>query len=68
MTPMNATRFSQLVENKIAEWTDEQQSYMQAIIAVCDKYSIDPDNVKKFLTAALLTKLQAEAVRLKLVS
>ena len=58
---LNKTKFSKLVENMVAEKTI---GYMEAILFLCDKNNIDPEDVKKFVSPVIKGKLEAEAMAL----
>jgi hypothetical protein len=58
---LNKTKFSKLVENTVAEKTI---GYMEAILFLCDKNNIDPEDVKKFVSPVIKGKLEAEAMAL----
>ena len=58
---LNKTKFSKLVENTVAEKTI---GYMEAILLLCDKNNIDPEDVKKFVSPVIKGKLEAEAMAL----
>ena len=51
---------------KIIEETvlDKALSYMDAVLYVCEKNSIDPQDVKKFISPIIKGKIEAEAMSL----
>jgi predicted DsbA family dithiol-disulfide isomerase len=51
--------FSRMVENLVRE--SNNVSYMDAIIHICEKNGIELEDIKKFLTASLVGRLEAEA-------
>lgn len=44
-----------------------EKSYMDAILAVCEKYGIEPESVAKSLTKPIKERLKAEAQRKNLI-
>lgn len=58
---MTKKRFTKLVETTVF---DTKLSYMDAIIHICEKNMIEPEDVKKFLSAPIVEKLEAEAMSL----
>jgi hypothetical protein len=58
---LNKNRFSKLIETTV---NDLRISYMEAILYLCDKNSIDPEDVKKFVSPIIKDKLEAEAMAL----
>ena len=53
-----------MVENKVL---DTKQSYMDAVIDLCDKLDLDPTDVKKFISPVIQGKIEAEAMMLNLI-
>ena len=53
-----------MVENKVL---DTKQSYMDAVLDLCDKLDIDPIDVKKFVSPVIQGKIEAEAMTLNLI-
>ena len=53
-----------MVENKVL---DTKQSYMDAVVDLCDKLDIDPIDVKKFISPVIQGKIEAEAMTLNLI-
>jgi len=43
---------------------DHKHSYMDAVLDLCDKNSVDPGDVKKFISPVIQDKIEAEARRL----
>ena len=58
---LNKPKFSKLIENTVADF---KISYMEAILHVCDKNNIEPEDVKKFISPIIKDKLEAEAMAL----
>ena len=58
---MNRSRFTKLIEAQILE---KKLSYLDAVVEVCDQTSIDPEDVKKFISPVIKDKLEAEAMDL----
>ena len=60
-TFLNKARFSKLVESEVIQ---KSIGYMDAILLLCDKNNIDPEDVKKFISPTIKSKLEAEAMSL----
>lgn len=58
---LNKNRFTKLIEKTVSEL---RVSYMDAILHVCDKNEIDPEDVSKFISPIIKSKLEAEAMNL----
>jgi len=54
-------KFSKLVEETVLA---KKLSYMDAIIHICEKNSIELEEVKKFISPIIKDKLEAEARKL----
>ena len=63
-TFLNKPNFTKMVENKVL---DTKQSYMDAVIDLCDKLDLDPIDVKKFISPVIQGKIEAEAMTLNLI-
>ena len=63
-TFLNKPNFTKMVENKVL---DTKQSYMDAVVDLCDKLDIDPIDVKKFISPVIQGKIEAEAMTLNLI-
>ena len=63
-TFLNKPNFTKMVENKVL---DTKQSYMDAVIDLCDKLDLDPLDVKKFISPVIQGKIEAEAMTLNLI-
>ena len=63
-TFLNKPNFTKMVENKVL---DTQQSYMDAVLDLCEKLDIDPIDVKKFVSPIIQSKIEAEAMTLNLI-
>ena len=63
-TFLNKPNFTKMVENKVL---DTKQSYMDAVIDLCDKLDLDPTDVKKFISPVIQGKIEAEAMTLNLI-
>lgn len=61
---LNRAEFTKLVEKAVR---DLNMTYMDAMIDICDKNNIDPEDVKKFVGAQLQSKLEVEAMNLNLL-
>ena len=58
---LNKNKFTKLIENTVV---DMRLSYMDAILHLCEKNDIDPEDVKKFVSPIIKGKLEAEAMSL----
>jgi hypothetical protein len=63
-TFLNKNKFTQLVHDAV---TVLKSSYMDAILHICEKNNIDPQDVKKFVSPVIRDKLEAEARQLNLL-
>ena len=58
---LTKSKFSVLIENAVIK---KKMSYMDAVLDVCEKNDIDPEDVKKFISPIIQDKIEAEARRL----
>ncbi len=58
---LTKSKFTKLVEKTVHEL---KVPYMEAILYLCDKNNIEPEDVKKFISPIIKTKLEAEAMQL----
>jgi len=58
---LNKSRFTKLIESAV---TDLKISYMDAILHVCEKNNIEPEDVSKFISPIIKGKVEAEAMNL----
>ena len=58
---LTKSKFTKLIESTVA---DMKIPYMDAIIHVCNKNGIEPEDVKKFISPIIRDKLEAEAMDL----
>jgi len=58
---LTKSKFTKLIEATVHE---HRIPYMEAILHLCDKNSIEPEDVKKFISPIIKTKLEAEAMQL----
>lgn len=63
---MTRSRFSKLVEDLMIR-SHGALSYLEAILEVCDRHTIDPSDANKLLTKPLLEKVTAEAQQARLL-
>ena len=63
-TFLNKPNFTKMVENKVL---DTKQSYIDAVIDLCEKLDIDPIDLKKFISPVIQGKIEAEAMTLNLI-
>jgi hypothetical protein len=62
-TVMNI-RFAREVENHVKRFA---VSYIDAVIAVCERYGIEPQVAAKFLSKPIIEKIKAEGQELNLL-
>ena len=55
---LTKSKFTKLVEATVIEL---KIPYMEAILHLCEKNDIEPDDVKKFISPIIKDKLEAEA-------
>ena len=58
---LTKSKFTKLVEQTVSELGI---NYMDAILHLCEKNSIDPEDVKKFISPIIKNKVEAEAMNL----
>ena len=58
---LTKSKFTKLVEQTV---TELKISYMEAILHLCDKNDLEPEDMKKFVSPIIKDKLQAEAMQL----
>lgn len=58
---MNRSSFTKLVESSVFQM---KLSYIDAVVHVCETQSIDPEDVKKFISPVVKDKIEAEAIGL----
>ena len=58
---MTKAKFSKLIENTVRL---SGLSHMEAIIDLCEKYGIEPEDCKKYVSNPIREKLEAEAQEL----
>ena len=58
---LTKSKFTKLIESTVA---DMKLPYMDAILHVCHKNDIEPEDVKKFISPIIRDKLEAEAMDL----
>jgi len=63
-TFLNKPNFTKMVETTVL---DTKQSYMDAVLDLCDRLDIDPIDVKKFVSPIIQSKIEAEAMTLNLI-
>ena len=61
---LTKSEFSKLVEKNVL---DRKMSYMEAVLMVCEDHGIDPEDVRKFVSAPIQEKIEGEAMRLNLI-
>ena len=58
---LNKSKFTKLIESTVIEL---KIPYMEAILHVCNKNDIEPEDVKKFISPVIKGKVEAEAMAL----
>ena len=58
---LTKSEFTKLVERTVSELGI---NYMDAILHLCEKNNIDPEDVKKFVSPIIRSKVEAEAMNL----
>ena len=58
---MTKKRFSMMVEETVLNLS---LSYLDAIMYLCEKHTIEPEDVKKYISPAIKEKLEVDAMKL----
>ena len=58
---LTKSKFTKMVEINVLEFN---QTYMDAVLDLCEKHSVDPGDIKKFISPIIQNKIEAEARRL----
>tara|TARA_X000001036_G_scaffold432626_1_gene468825 strand:- start:849 stop:1085 length:237 start_codon:yes stop_codon:yes gene_type:complete len=58
---LTKSKFTKLIEKTVS---DLNIPYMEAILHVCNKNDIEPEDVKKFISPIIKGKVEAEAMQL----
>ena len=58
---LTKSKFTKLVEKTV---TDFKIPYMDAILYLCEKNDLEPEDMKKFVSPIIKDKLEAEAMQL----
>ena len=58
---LTKSKFTKLIESTVSEL---KISYMDAVLHLCDKNDIEPEDVKKFISPIIRDKIEAEAMNL----
>ena len=61
---LTKSKFSKMIEESVI---DKKLSYMDAILEICEKNNIEPEDVRKFVSPIIKDKLEAEAMSLNLL-
>ena len=61
---MTRQKFSKNIERVVKT---KRISYLEAIIVVCEESGLEPEDVKKYISPAIRTKMEAEAIKLNLM-
>ena len=62
---MTKAKFSKLVESHVRQ---DRLSHMEAILHLCEKYDIEPQDCKKYVSSVIKDKLEAEAMNLHYIA
>ena len=58
---LTKSKFTKLIESTVSELGIP---YMEAVLEVCEKNDIEPEDVKKFISPIIKGKIEAEAMNL----
>jgi len=58
---LTKSKFSVLIENSVIK---KKMSYIDAVVDICEKQGIAPEDVSKFISAPIKDKIEAEAMKL----
>ena len=61
---MTKPKFSKLVEAVVRQ---DRLFHMEAILYLCEKYEIEPEDCKKYVSNVIKDKLEAEAMNLNYI-
>ena len=58
---LTKSKFTKLVESTV---TELKIPYMEAVLYLCEKNDMKPEDMKKFISPIIRSKIEAEAMRL----
>ena len=58
---LTKSKFTKLVESTV---TELRIPYMEAVLYLCEKNGMEPEDMKKFISPIIRSKIEAEAMRL----
>ena len=58
---LTKSQFAKMIESTV---TANKMTYMDAVIDLCDRYGVELEEVRKFISPVIKSKLEAEAMRL----
>ena len=58
---LTKSKFTKLVESTV---TELKIPYMEAVLYLCEKNDMEPEDMKKFISPIIRSKIEAEAMRL----
>ncbi len=61
---LSKSKFSKMIEESVIQ---KKLSYLDAILDICVKNNIEPEDVRKFVSPIIKDKLEAEAMSLNLL-
>ena len=62
---MTKKRFSMMVEETVLNLS---LSYLDAIMYLCEKHTIEPEDVRKYISPAIKEKLEVDAMKLNFIA
>lgn len=57
-------KFSKMIETNVKE---KNMSYLDAILDICEKLNLDVEDSKKYISVAVKSKIESEAIKLNLM-
>ena len=61
---MNKNKFSKSIEEIVRY---KNLSYIDAVLYFCEKYKLDEEDVKKYISGPIRSKIEAEAMKLNFI-
>jgi hypothetical protein len=58
---LTKSKFSVLIENAVIK---KKMTYIDAVVDICERQNIDPEDVRKFISNPIRDKIEAEAMKL----
>ncbi len=60
-TPIKKSKFTKLIEEAVLK---KKMSYMDAALHICEENHIEPEDVRKYISPVIKSKIEAEAMEL----